>query len=113
MPRQIFSTSSAPAAVTETLRLLGRHIVVARTRRGLRQVDLARKAGVAPLTLARVEKGSPTTSIGAYLAALWAMGLDGQFANLASPDQDEEGKTLELARSPRRVDVKRSLDADF
>jgi transcriptional regulator with XRE-family HTH domain len=113
MPRQLLTSTSAPAAVTEALRSLGRSIVVARTRRGLRRVDLAQKAGVAPLTLARVEKGSPTTSVGAYLAALWAMGLDGPFANLASPDRDEEGKTLERARSPRRVDVKRSVDADF
>jgi transcriptional regulator with XRE-family HTH domain len=113
MPIQHLNKASIPAAIDEALRRLGQAIVRARSRRGLRRIDLAKRVGISPLTLARVEHGSPTTSIGAYFAALWAMGLEREFGDIASPDRDEEGKTLELARSPERVDVKRALDGNF
>jgi len=44
---------------------------------------------------------------------LWALGLESQFKDLASPDRDEEGKTLELARQPKRARQSGDLDADF
>lgn len=113
MPRQNLTPEVTPVAVVRAISRLGQNIARARIRRGLRQVDLAKKTGLAPGTIKRIEEGSPTTALSAYFTVLWALGLEREFEDLASPDRDEEGKTLELARQPKRVHPKRDLDADF
>jgi transcriptional regulator with XRE-family HTH domain len=113
MPRQNLTDDTTPLAVLRAINLLGRNIARARIRRGLRQADLAKKTGLAPGTLKRIEEGSPTTALSAYFTVLWALGLEREFENLGSPDRDEEGKTLEWARQPKRVHPKKDLDADF
>ena len=47
------------------------------------------------------------TGIGAYLALIWALGLEREMASLLHPDHDEEGKQLELARTPKRARAKK------
>jgi transcriptional regulator with XRE-family HTH domain len=113
MPRVAVDAQAAPAKVTDAARQLGERIRTARVRRGLRQADLARRAGVTVPTLRRVESGSLGTGLGAYLAALWAMGLEGQLGALADPAQDREGYTLEAARRTERVRVKDELSDEF
>jgi hypothetical protein len=44
---------------------------------------------------------------------LWALGLEGQVRQIASPDTDHEGATLEAARLGRRVRASRRLSDDF
>ncbi len=113
MPRQNLTPDTTPVAVVQATARLGQNIARARIRRGLRQVDLAKKTGLALGTLKRIEEGSPTTALSAYLTVLWALGLEREFEDLASPDRDEEGKTLDLARHPKRARPKGDLDADF
>jgi transcriptional regulator with XRE-family HTH domain len=113
MPRIAVSVEAAPLKVTKAARRLGFHIRTARKRRRLRQAELARRAGITVQTLRRIESGSLGTGIGAYLAALWAMGLDSAIGDLASPDQDIEGKTLEAAMRGKRVRTAKGLDNEF
>lgn len=114
MPKQGLTAETVPFAVTQALQRLGASISYARRRRALTQQALARKAGVTAITLRRVEQGRPTTAVGAYFAALWALGLEREIADIASPDRDEEGKTLERARAPERVrSGSQGLDDDF
>ena len=113
MPRPTRISESPPAAVVETLERLGRNIRTARLRRKLPQADLARKMGVSRFVVADVERGKPTTGVAAYLGALWVLGLLGQMRAVADPDRDEEGKTLERARSPRTARRSRSLSDEF
>lgn len=113
MPRQNLSPDSIPHPVARTLARLGGNIALARARRGLRQVDVAQKTGLALGTVRRIEAGSPTTAIGAYFTVLWAFGLEREFVEIAAPERDEEGKTRERARAPQRVRIKEDLDADF
>jgi hypothetical protein len=49
-------------------------------------------AGVNHKTAAAVEAGNLMTGIGAYLALIWALGLEREMASLLDPDRDEEGK---------------------
>jgi len=70
-------------------------------------------AGITVQTLRRVEAGSLGTGVGAYLAALWAMGLDSQVADLASPETDIEGQTLEAAGRGDRVRPDGRLNDEF
>jgi len=113
MPRVAVSKEAAPMKVAEAARRLGLHIKTARQRRRLRQVELARRAGITVQTLRRVENGSLGTGIGAYLAALWAMGLDAAVADLASPESDIEGRTIEAANRGDRIRSTEALDNEF
>ncbi len=113
MPRTSAIAAAPPEAVRDALIRLGRNIRLARLRRRLRLVDLAERVGLSRFALAEVERGNPTTSVAAYLGALWALGLIDDIALLADPDRDEEGKLLERARTPRAARPSRSLDDDF
>ena len=104
---------SPPAAVEEALQRLGRNIRTARLRRRLPQTALAERMGVSRFVVADVERGKPTTGVAAYIGALWVLGLLGDLSEVAEPDRDEEGKTLERARSPSRARRRRSLSDDF
>jgi transcriptional regulator with XRE-family HTH domain len=111
--RQITYTHAAPAAVESAVAQLGANIATARLRRRLRQEDLAEKAGITRATLAAIEHGKLGTGIGAYVAVLWALGLHGDVAELAGPERDVEGATLEAARLVDRARQSTSLDDDF
>ena len=113
MSRKSKITRAPPAAVKETLERLGRHIRTARVRRKLPQDGLARRIGVSRFVVADMEKGKPSTGIAAYLGALWALGLLEDMRAVADPDRDEEGKTLERARSPKTAGPPRKLSDDF
>ena len=114
MPRPLMFAASAPAAVEEAARTLGARIRLARLRRRVSLRDLAQRAGVNHKTAAAVEAGSLLTGLGAYFALIWALGLERELAQLLDPDHDEEGKQLELARTPNRARAKKgAAAADF
>jgi transcriptional regulator with XRE-family HTH domain len=113
MARPSLTPDDAPAALVDAVATLGANIATARRRRGLRQRDLAEKAGIARGTLIRVEAGELATGIAAFAAALWAMGLLDALADLADPAHDEVGLTLEAARAGGRVRVDGGLSDDF
>ena len=106
-------SEAPPAAVEDALNRLGLNIRIARLRRKLTRKELAERIGVSRQVLAEIEKGKPTTAIAAYLGTLWALGLLRQLRDVADPDRDEEGKTLERARSPKTAPKRRKIDDDF
>jgi len=106
-------SKASPAAVEEALIRLGQNIRTARLRRRLSRNELAERIGISRQVLAQIEKGKPTTAVAAYLGALWALGLLNQLKYVADPDHDEEGKTLERARSPKSAPKRRKMDDDF
>lgn len=113
MPRPTRIAGSPPAAVEGSLKRLGRNIRTARLRRRLPQAELAARMGVSRFVVADVERGKPTTGAAVYLGALWALGLLGDMTEVADPDRDKEGKTLERARLPGRARSRRELSDDF
>ena len=98
-----YSVHVIPFVIEDSIQKLGRSIAIARKRRRLTQAELATKAGLTRLLLSRIERGAPTSGIQNYFAALWALGLEREFLELASPDRDEEGKRLERMQLPQRV----------
>ncbi|MBQ7657341.1 MAG: helix-turn-helix domain-containing protein [Butyrivibrio sp.] len=85
------------------LQTVGEQIKLARLRRHLTAEDVAEKAHVGRTTVVQIEKGSPSVSMGMYLAVLNALGLQDDILLLAK--DDELGRTiqdLEL-KTPRRV----------
>lgn len=104
---------SPPHAVEQALVTLGRNIRTARLRRKLTHAALAERIGISRYVMGDIERGKPTTAIAAYLGALWALGLLDPLREVADPDRDLEGKTLESARSPKTAPKRKALDDDF
>lgn len=113
MPRVAVSQESAPRKVVAAARRLGSNIRTARLRRQIRQEDLAMQAGVTVPTLRRVEEGYLGTGLGAYVATLWALGLEDEVSRIADPAHDLEGRTLEAAARGERVRITEGLPSDF
>lgn len=88
---------SPPAAVEESLGRLGSNIRTARLRRTLSHSELAERMGVSRFVIADIERGKPTTGVATCLGALWVLGLLDHMREVADPDRDDEGKTLERA----------------
>lgn len=102
-----------PVEIVEQLRMLGARVRTARIRRKLRVEDLSARAGISRTALSAVEAGAPTTGIGTYLRALWAMGLNRELDLLADPGLDRDGLGLEISAQTKRVAVRRKVDNDF
>ena len=114
MPRPLQLNTTAPFAVKNGAKNLGERLALARKRRRLTLRDLAAKAGISYDTARAVEAGNLQTGLGAYLAMLWAMGLESEIQAFADPERDGEGKQLEEARLPQRVrHRKERIDGQF
>jgi len=106
--------SSLPDDIpAQSLIRLGSRIRLARVRRKLRQEDLARQIGRTRPTVIAIEKGSPTTEIGAYVAALWALGLLQELELVADPGLDRDGQALSFSASDKRVRLRQPLNNKF
>ncbi len=82
-----------PRKLKQNMEIVGEQIKLARLRRDLSVAQIAERATCSSLTVARVEKGSPTVSIGIYLRILYALQLDEDILLLAK--NDEIGRSLQ------------------
>lgn len=112
MARTIDISHLLPETVSQAMEL-GSRIRIARRRRGLRVEDVAEKAGIGKKTVEAVEKGSLTTSLGAYLAVLSCMSLSRELDLVADPGLDREGALLIYEPGTHRVRPSRKLNNDF
>ena len=82
-----------PRKLEEKMKVVGEQIKLARLRRDLSLAQVAERATCSPLTVCRIEKGSPTVAIGIYLRVLYALQLDDDILLLAK--DDELGRQLQ------------------
>ena len=82
-----------PRRAEQNLQIVGEQIRLARLRRDLSIAQIAERAMCNVLSVMRVEKGSPTVSMGIYLRILFALGLDESILFLAK--EDEMGRNLQ------------------
>lgn len=75
-----------PRKLEEKMRIVGEQIRLARLRRDLSVAQVAERATCSPLTVARIEKGTPTVAIGIYLRVLYALQLDDDILLIAKED---------------------------
>ena len=104
MPTAKTSTEHPPI---DALIRLGSRIRLARVRRKLRQKDLAQQIGRARATVVALEKGSAKTEIGAYVDALWVLGLLQELDLVADPGLDRDGQALSFSAADKRVRPRR------
>ena len=82
-----------PRKLEQKMQVVGEQIRLARLRRNLSVAQVAERAACSPLTVSRIEKGTPTVAIGIYLRVLYALQLDDDILSLAK--DDELGRALQ------------------
>ena len=82
-----------PRKLEKTMTIMGEQIKLARLRRNLSIAQIAERATCSPLTVKRIENGSPTVSMGIYARVLYALQLDDDLLLLAK--EDTLGRTLQ------------------
>ena len=92
-----------PLPVLKILKILGQNIRNARLRRRITMKLLAERAGINVLTLAKVEKGNESTSIGSYASVLFSLGMIDQLKNIGDITNDLVGRMLDEERLPKRI----------
>ena len=75
-----------PRKLEDKMKLMGEQIKLARLRRNLSIAQVAERATCSPLTINRIEKGSPTVSIGIYARVLYTLQLDDDLLLIAKED---------------------------
>lgn len=104
---------SLPPELAALCAELGRNVQIARKRRGLSELRLARLAHTSRRTIQRIESGEPGVGLGILASVLWALQLEGDLRLVADPDRDEQGKFLAETRLPQRVREARDTRYDF
>ena len=93
--------------LAKNLQIVGEQIRLARLRRNLSIAQIADRATCSPMTIARIEKGTPTVAIGIYLRVLYALQLDEDILLLAQ--KDEMGRALQDIALKRRQRASKKL----
>lgn len=76
-----------PGKLEQKMAEMGEQIRLARLRRNLTIAQVAERATCSPLTVGRIEKGSPTVSIGIYARVLYALQLEDDLLRIAQEDK--------------------------
>jgi len=76
-----------PRQLEERLVVVGEQFRLARLRRNLTIEQVAERAQCSRLTVAKLEKGLPTVSLGVVLRVLYALQLDEDILRLAEDDK--------------------------
>ena len=97
------SQAALPFKVRRALRKLGLDLSAARRRRRIPVALMAERAFISRTTLARVEKGDPSVSMGIYASVLFVLGMADRLGGLADAAHDPLGLSIEEERLPRRI----------
>lgn len=92
-----------PLPVKRSLTKLGEDIKSARIRRRITAELMAERAFITRPTLAKVERGDPTVSLGIYATVMFVLGLAPRLDDLADVRSDQLGLQLDEERLPKRV----------
>lgn len=92
-----------PIPARKALSKLGKDIRDARLRRRIGTELMAERAGFSRITLNKIEKGDSGVSVGAYVSALFVLGMLDRLQDIADARHDLTGLMLEEERLPRRI----------
>lgn len=92
-----------PIPARKALSKLGKDIRDARLRRRIGTELMAERAGFSRITLNKIEKGDSGVSVGAYVSALFVLGMLDRLQDIADARHDLTGLRLEEERLPKRI----------
>ncbi len=92
-----------PIPAIKALHKMGQDINDARRRRRITIAMMADRAGVSRATIAKIEKGDATTSIGGYASVLFVLGMIERLSDLIDSAHDFVGRRLEDEKLPQRI----------
>ena len=78
-------TKLFPKAVA-ALKRLGENIKLARRRRGITSVLMAKRSAMSLMTLREIERGSPKVAMGNYMSVLFCLGMQDDMAEVGAAD---------------------------
>lgn len=91
----------------EILSGFGENLKLARLRRKLSTLQVSERANINKSTLWRIEKGSPSVAIGAYIQVLFVMGLEKDLLKVAGDDvlgrKLQDAKLIVKERSSKKL----------
>lgn len=90
-------------SIQRALKQCGENIRLARRRRSIPVAIMAERVGVSKPTLAKIERGDPSVQLGHVASAMFVLGMIDNFRDMAAPENDELGITLEEERLPQRI----------
>ncbi len=99
----MINRSNIPFPVQKALNKLGQDVNDARRRRRIPMSLMAERAGIARATLAKIEKGDPTVSVGGYASVLFVLGLTDRLKDLVDANHDIVGRELAAETLPKRI----------
>lgn len=91
---------------------LGENIKLARERRRLTILEVARRMAMNPRVVSKIEKGDPTASLGAVLQLLSFYGLVKGLSELVAPEHDVQATIFEI-RQRRLGQSRRGTSIDI
>ena len=103
-------TSALPDDLARLLVRIGQDLSVARRVRRMSQEELAHRLNASRKLVARMEKGDPTVSFGAYALAAWIMGLTKNLEEIFSQERDPVFQREARLAVPRKVRKKSGAD---
>jgi DNA-binding XRE family transcriptional regulator len=89
--------------VRRALKKLGKDIKEARIRRCITISMMAERAGVTAITIAKVEKGDPSVSLGICATVIFILGMIDKLGDLLDLSSDVIGRQLAEEQLPKRV----------
>ncbi|MDI9347584.1 MAG: hypothetical protein QM538_03690 [Methylacidiphilales bacterium] len=95
-----------PIKIKALFKRLGQDIANARKRRRIPVYLMAERTNLSKITIAKIEKGSSTVSMGGYALVLFVLGLDDKLFQVASYSNDTLGAMLEEEQLPKRIRLK-------
>ena len=98
-------------ATLNILQQMGEQIKLARLRRQLSAELIAERAGISRATLWNIEKGSPSVSMGAYAAALHALGGMDRDLLMVAKDDELGRKLQDLDLLPKKRAPKQGVES--
>jgi transcriptional regulator with XRE-family HTH domain len=97
------SLATLPLPVRRALRKLGADIAAARKRRRITMALMAERAMTSRQTVARIERGDASVSLGIYASVLFVLGMIDRLRDLADASADPFVLDLDEERLPKRV----------
>jgi len=112
MSKKSIGKALIPVQLEQTIKQLGKNVQIARARRRMSRNLLAERMLVSVPTVTRLEHGDVSVSFGVLVNALWCLGLYKELSNIANPNLDEVGKSIEYSRLPKKIKNKKQ-ENDF